>query len=221
VTLAIFDLDNTLLAGDSDYEWGRFLTDLGVVDGRTYQATNHVFYEQYKTGTLDIHEFCRFAFRPLAEHDLKVLRGWRDRFVAERIAPLILPAGEALLERHRKAGDTLMIITATNSFITEPIAERLGVPHLLATEPEFRDGRFTGELHGVPCFQGGKVIRLENWLKEHGESLEGSWFYSDSHNDIPLLERVDHPVAVDADDTLADHAEARGWPVISLRQPQP
>jgi HAD superfamily hydrolase (TIGR01490 family) len=218
VTLAIFDLDNTLIAGDSDYEWGRFLTDIGVVDAETYQATNRVFYEQYKAGTLDIHEFCRFAFRPLAEHDVETLHGWRNRFLTERIEPLILPAAEALLARHRQAGDTLLIITATNLFITEPIAERLGVHDLLATEPAFRDGRYTGELQGVPCFQGGKVTRLEAWLRGHGENLGGSWFYSDSHNDIPLLERVDNPVAVDPDEALADHAAARDWPIISLRE---
>lgn len=219
MTLAIFDLDNTLIAGDSDYEWGRFLTDIGVVDEKSYQSTNRAFYEQYKAGTMDIREFCRFAFRPLAEHDPQTLSRWRDRFLAERIEPLILPAAEALLERHRRAGDTLLIITATNLFITAPIAERLGVHDLLATEPEFRDGRYTGELHGVPCFQGGKVTRLETWMAHNGETLEGSWFYSDSHNDLPLLERVDNPVAVDPDETLADHAAARDWPIISLREP--
>jgi HAD superfamily hydrolase (TIGR01490 family) len=218
VTLAIFDLDNTLIAGDSDYEWGRFLTDIGVVDEQSYQATNRAFYEQYKSGTLDIREFCRFAFRPLAEHDVGTLRRWRDRFLAERIEPLILPAAETLLQRHREAGDTLLIITATNLFITEPIAKRLGVDALLATEPEFLDGRYTGELYGVPCFQEGKVTRLKAWVEEHGQNLEGSWFYSDSHNDIPLLERVDNPVAVDPDEMLADHAAARDWPIISLRE---
>ena len=218
MTLAIFDLDNTLIAGDSDYEWGRFLTDLGVVDATTYQTTNRAFYEQYKAGTLDIHEFCRFAFKPLAEHNVETLRQWRDRFLAERIEPLILPAAEDLLERHRQAGDTLLIITATNLFITEPIARRLNVHDLLATEPEFRDGRYTGELHGVPCFQGGKVTRLEAWLEQQGADMAGSWFYSDSQNDIPLLERVDNPVAVDPDEALADHAAARDWPIISLRK---
>ncbi|MFW5454169.1 HAD family hydrolase [Thioalkalivibrio sulfidiphilus] len=217
MTLAIFDLDNTLLSGDSDYEWGRFLVELGVVDAETYEAANRAFYEQYKAGTLDIREFCRFAFRPLASHDLATLEGWRSRFLAERVEPLVLPAAEALLARHRDDGDTLMIITATNRFITAPIAERLGVPHLLATEPELRDGRYTGELAGVPCFQEGKVRRLETWLKEHGETLAGSWFYSDSHNDIPLLERVDHPVVVDGDVKLTDHAQEKGWPMISLR----
>ncbi|OOG28776.1 phosphoserine phosphatase [Thioalkalivibrio denitrificans] len=218
MTLAIFDLDNTLIAGDSDYEWGRFLTDIGVVDEASYQATNRAFYEQYKAGTLDIHEFCRFAFKPLAEHDLKTLLEWRDRFLSERIEPLILPAAEELIRGHREAGHTLLIITATNLFITEPIAARLGVDDLLATEPEFRDGRYTGELRGVPCFQDGKVRRLEAWLENNAETMKGSWFYSDSQNDIPLLERVDNPVAVDPDEVLGDHAAARDWPIISLRE---
>ncbi|HSP01328.1 MAG TPA: HAD family hydrolase [Thioalkalivibrio sp.] len=217
MTLAIFDLDNTLLAGDSDYEWGQFLVERGAVDAQTYEAFNRAFYEQYKAGTLDIREFCRFAFRPLASHDLGTLEAWRAQFLQARIEPLILPAAEALLEKHRQAGDTLMIITATNRFITGPIAERLAVPHLLATEPQFRDGRYTGELQGVHCFQDGKVTRLDAWLKDHDETLQDSWFYSDSHNDIPLLERVTHPVAVDADVKLTDHAQQKGWPMISLR----
>lgn len=217
MTLAIFDLDNTLLAGDSDYEWGRFLCDHGIVDRQAYERANRIFYEQYKAGTLDIHEFARFAFQPLTAHPMERLEAWRERFLHERIRPLILPKARELLAEHRRRGHTLMIITATNRFITEPIAAELGVDHLLATEPEQRGGRFTGRIAGIPCFQEGKVQRLEAWLAEHGESLEGSWFYSDSHNDLPLLERVDHPVAVDADVPLTEHAMTKGWPMISLR----
>ena len=217
VSLAIFDLDNTLLAGDSDYEWGQFLVRKGIVDGVAYEQANQAFYEQYKAGTLDIHEFARFAFRPLAAHPLEDLRAWHTEFMREHIRPIILPKSRELLARHREQGHTLMIITATNRFVTEPIATELGVDHLLATDPEFRDGAYTGEIAGIPCFQHGKVQRLEAWLAEHGESLEGSWFYSDSHNDVPLLERVDHPVAVDADVTLTEIARQRGWHQMSLR----
>jgi HAD superfamily hydrolase (TIGR01490 family) len=219
--LAIFDLDHTLLAGDSDYEWGQYLVALGVVEREAYETANQRFYEQYKAGTLDIFEFTRFAFRPLAEHSLDELMRWRAEFMERRILPLVLPPARELIDRHRRAGHTLMIITATNRFVTEPIAAELGVPHLLATEPEMLDGRYTGALAGIPCFREGKVRRLEAWIEEHGgqDALQESWFYSDSHNDQPLLEWVDHPVAVDADVPLTELAGARGWPLISLRFP--
>ena len=217
--LAIFDLDNTLLGDDSDYLWGRFLVEHGVVDADHYERENDRFYREYKAGHLDIYEFLRFSLRPLAEHPMSDLLAWRERFLAEKIDPVILPAGRALLARHRRSGDTLLIITATNAFVTGPIAERLEVAHLIATEPELSEGRYTGRVAGVPSFREGKIARLEDWLDVHGETLEGSSFYSDSHNDIPLLGRVDHPVAVDPDDSLAAHARERGWPVISLRDP--
>jgi HAD superfamily hydrolase (TIGR01490 family) len=219
VRLAIFDLDNTLIAGDSDYEWGRFLADQGIVDGPSYERANREFYEQYKAGTLDIRAFCRFSFRPLAEQPLDRLLGLRENFFRERIEPLVLPAACDLLAEHRRHGHVLMIITATNRFVSEPVAMHFGVDHLLATEPEFRDGRYTGELTGIPCFQHGKVQRLEQWLAEQGHAIEESWFYSDSHNDIPLLEMVDHPVAVDADVPLSNHAAAKDWKQLSLRVP--
>jgi len=217
VSLAIFDLDNTLLAGDSDYEWGQYLVRKGIVDGEAYEQANRAFYEQHKAGTLDIYEFARFAFRPLAANRLEDLLAWRAEFMREQVEPIMLPKARQLLARHREHGDTLMIITATNRFVTEPIAAAFGVEHLLATDPEFRDGRYTGEIDGIPCFQDGKVRRLEAWLAEHGKNLEGSHFYSDSHNDLPLLERVDHPVAVDADVTLTEVAQQRGWRQMSLR----
>ncbi|HSH28467.1 MAG TPA: HAD family hydrolase [Thiohalobacter sp.] len=216
--LALFDLDNTLLGGDSDYLWGRFLVENGIVDADLYEQENHRFYQQYQTGTLDIQAFLAFSLRPLAEHPPEQLYRWREAFVSEMIEPIMLPAACDLLERHRSAGDTLVIITATNRFITAPIAERFGVEHLLATEVEQRDGVYTGRSFDIPCFQDGKVRRLEQWLQANDADLERSWFYSDSHNDLPLLERVTHPVAVDPDDTLRRTALARGWPVISLRE---
>jgi len=218
VALALFDLDNTLLADDSDHLWGEFLVEQGLVDGEAYARENDRFYEDYRHGRLDIHAFLRFSLRPLAEHPLDRLLALRERFIEEKIRPVIPSASRRLLARHAEAGDTRVIITATNAFVTQPIAELLGVDDLIATEPEFVDGRYTGRCAGTPCFREGKVERLEAWLQTTGESLEGSWFYSDSHNDLPLLERVDRPVAVDPDDRLREVATARGWPVISLRE---
>lgn len=217
MALAIFDLDNTLLAGDSDYLWGQFLVDNGIVDRAHYQAANLRFYEDYKNGRLDIAAFLHFALRPLAEHEPETLFCWRERFVDEKIRPLVQPAARDLVERHRAAGHTLLVITATNRFVTEPIVRLFGIEHLIATEPEFVDGRFTGRFTGVPSFHEGKVERLVSWLERRGQDLADSWFYSDSHNDIPLLSRVTHPVAVDPDDALRRTAESRGWPIISLR----
>ncbi|TCT22000.1 HAD family hydrolase [Thiobaca trueperi] len=218
MALAIFDLDNTLLGGDSDYLWGGFLVAEGIVDGDSYARANERFYREYRDGTLDIDEFLRFALRPLRDHPRALLESLRERFVAELIEPIMLPAARDLIESHRAAGDTLLIITATNAFVTAPIAARFGIPHLLATLPaEDDEGNYTGEVASVPTFQQGKVIRLEQWLAEQRLDLTGSRFYSDSHNDLPLLERVDHPVAVDPDPRLRAIAEARGWPVISLR----
>lgn len=220
MALAIFDLDNTLLAGDSDYLWGQFLAQTGAVDRDLYERENRRFFHEYEVGTLDIMEFLRFSLRPLAQHSPEQLQRWRDRFLQQKIDPIILPSATRLVEQHRQAGDTLMIITATNAFVTAPIARRLGIEHLIATDPEMIDGRYTGEVAGIPTFQEGKVTRLRQWLQEHGETLQDSSFYSDSHNDIPLLEQVQKPVAVDPDDKLQAHARSRGWPIISLRQPQ-
>jgi HAD superfamily hydrolase (TIGR01490 family) len=218
--LALFDLDNTLLAGDSDYEWGQFLVDRGVVDRARYEAENAAFYDQYKSGTLDIHEFLGFALRPLAAHTGEELDRWHGQFMAERVRPMIRHGARALVQEHRAAGDLCAIVTATNSFVTAPIARELGVPHLVATEPERANGRFTGRVAGTPCFREGKIVRVEQWLAGLGTRLEEfaqSAFYSDSHNDLPLLERVSRPVAVDPDERLAAEARRRGWPVISLR----
>jgi HAD superfamily hydrolase (TIGR01490 family) len=217
VALAIFDLDNTLLEGDSDYLWGTFLVEQGIVDGEYYERENDRFYQEYREGRLDILEFLRFSLRPLQENSVERLQGLRERFLEEKIDPIILPAARELIRKHREADDTLMIITATNAFVTAPIAQRLGIEHLIATDPEMVDGQYTGEVTGEPSFQEGKVKRLNRWLEERARGLADSSFYSDSHNDIPLLERVAHPVAVDPDDTLASHATERGWPIITLR----
>lgn len=217
MTLAIFDLDNTLLGGDSDYLWGRFLVEQNIVDAAHYERENQRFYEEYQSGQLDIYEFLRFSLRPLSEHDRSTLDSWHRQFMKEKIEPIMLPKARELLQKHRDQGHFLLIITATNRFVTGPIAEKLGVDEILATEPQLQNGRYTGEVEGVPCFQQGKVTRLREWLEKTGYNLNGSWFYSDSHNDLPLLEMVEHPVAVDADDTLREHAELKGWPLLTLR----
>lgn len=221
MSLALFDLDNTLLGGDSDYEWGQFLVDHGLVDSATYALQNRKFYEQYLAGELDIYAFARFAYRPLAENPLPMLLGLRAEFLDERIRPLILPKARELLDHHRSQGHQLVIITSTNRFITEPIAQAFGVEHLIATDPEFRNGHYTGEIAGIPCFQEGKVKRLNGWLVDTGQTLEDSWFYSDSLNDLPLLKCVTHPVAVDPDEQLAARAREQGWRIISLRDTRP
>lgn len=217
MALAIFDLDNTLLADDSDYLWGVYLSELGIVDRAYYESENERFYREYKEGNLDIMEFLRFSLTPLKQNRLEDLHQWRQSFIEQKIAPLILPKATDLIERHRSAGDTLMIITATNAFVTTPIAELLGIDHLIATDPEFVNGQYTGEVSGTPSFREGKVTRLNQWMEKHQATLSGSYFYSDSHNDIPLLQMVDNPFAVDPDETLRAHAEQQGWPVISLR----
>ena len=217
MTLAIFDLDNTLIGGDSDSLWGEFLVEKKIVDGDHYGAENKRFYEEYKAGTLDIFEFLRFSLRPIADNDLETMLALREDFIKQKIVQIMLPKAQALLDAHRDKGHTLLIITATNRFVTEPIAEMLGVEQLLATDPEMIDGKYTGNVAGIPCFQEGKVTRLESWLQNQHESLSESWFYSDSHNDLPLLRKVSTPVAVDADDKLSEVAQANGWQMISLR----
>ena len=216
--LALFDLDNTLLAGDSDFEWAQFLIEQGVLDREVYEARNQIFYDQYKAGTLDIYEFLDFQLKPLSRHSRAQLDNWHADFMARKIIPMIAAGTPALLEKHRD--DVCVIVTATNSFVTAPIAKYLGVPHLIATEPEQIAGEFTGRPDGLPSFKEGKVRRLHEWLAGRGESLADvseSWFYSDSLNDLPLLEVVKNPIAVDPDATLKAVAEGRGWSVISLR----
>ncbi|MBI4206661.1 MAG: HAD family hydrolase [Betaproteobacteria bacterium] len=215
--LVLFDLDNTLLAGDSDFEWAQFLIEQGVLDREVYAARNQAFYDQYQAGTLDIHEFLDFQLKPLSRHPRTVLDAWHREFMARRIMPIIRDSARALVARHRD--DVRVVITATNSFVTGPIAHEFGIENLIATEPEQRGGEFTGNVVGTPCFRDGKVARLEGWLAGQGRALGSfheSLFYSDSLNDLPLLARVTHPVAVDPDDTLRAHAEQHGWPIISL-----
>ena len=215
--LVLFDLDNTLLSGDSDFEWAQFLIEQGVLDREVYESRNQEFYDQYKAGTLDIREFLDFQLKPLSRHPRAVLDAWHREFMSRRILPIVRPAARALVARH--ADDLRILISATNTFVTGPIAAELGIPELIATEPEERDGEFTGGVRGTPCFREGKVERLEAWLAGRGRTLASfaeSWFYSDSLNDLPLLSRVTHPVAVDPDETLREHAERREWPIISL-----
>ncbi len=217
MALAIFDLDNTLLGGDSDYLWSEFLVENNYVDGENHQKMNEFFYQQYLAGTMDIFEFSAFQLKPLADNNIEVLYRWREAYLEQQIAPIILPAAKALIAKHQQAGDTLLILTATNDFITAPIAEQLGVPNLIATEAEMINGQYTGKVAGTPSYQQGKVTRLNDWLSQQKMSLKGSYFYSDSHNDLPLLKLVDHPIAVDPDDTLRQFAQQQGWKVISLR----
>lgn len=217
MSLAIFDLDNTLIRGDSDHGWGEFLIDRGHVDGDAYRALNDQFYAQYQSGNFDIYAYLEFALKPLSQFSPEALQQLHADFMRERIEPIVLPAAEALVQHHREAGHTLMIITATNRFVTGPIAERFGIEYLLASEAEQINGRYTGKSTGTPCFAEGKVERLNQWLSEHNETLDGSYFYSDSANDLPLLERVSHPFAVDPCPRLEKIAIDREWPIISLR----
>jgi HAD superfamily hydrolase (TIGR01490 family) len=218
--LTLFDLDNTLLGGDSDYGWAQFLIEQGVVDAEDYERRNAGFFADYKAGRLDIHAFLAFQLRPLAENEPATLLAWRERFIAERIRPMLLSAGRRLVDERLAAGDLIAIVTATNSFITRPIAALYGISHLVATEPEVVAGRFTGRPHGEPCFQAGKLACLDAWLAGLNRKLSDfaeSWFYSDSHNDLPLLLAVTHPVAIDPDPVLAAEALSRGWPIASWR----
>lgn len=224
MNLALFDLDNTLIAGDSDYEWGQFIVEHGLVDRSAYEARNAQFHQQYIAGTLDIFEFLKFALAPLARRPRAELDSLHAEFMRERIAGMWLPAAQALVDRHRKAGDLCAVVTATNAFVTGPIVRKLGVAHMVATTPEQRDGNFTGEARGTPAFQAGKIERVEHWLESlglHWGSFARSWFYSDSHNDLPLLEKVSNPVAVDPDPILRQHALDAGWPILGLRDPAP
>ena len=217
MALAIFDLDNTLIDGDSDHRWGEFACAEGLVDRGQFGKDNDRFLKDYQAGTLDIDEYLNFALTPIAGMSTKAVAALQHRFLKDWAEAMILPAAEALLEQHRARGDTLLIITATNTVVTQPIAKRLGVTNLIGCDVEVIDGHFTGRPRGIPSFREGKVTRLRQWLKDRRESLAGSTFYSDSHNDLPLLRKVDIPVAVDPDPKLEGTAKACGWRVISLR----
>ena len=217
--LALFDLDNTLLAGDSDFQWAQFLMEEGVIDRDTHQAKNIKFYEDYKKGTLDIFAFLDFQLEPLTRYPRSQLNTWHQHYMERKVFPMMTDKARDLVEKHRASGDLMMVITATNSFVTQPIAEAFGIEHLIGTIPEEIDGEFTGRVIGTPSFKEGKVSRLQQWLAERGQSLADfeSWFYSDSQNDLPLLKMVNHPIAVDPDPVLESYAKEQGWPVISLR----
>lgn len=218
--LVLFDLDNTLLAGDSDHSWGQFLVDKGILDPATQKVRNDVFYADYLAGTLDIDAFLEFQLAPLARHPRHQLDAWHAEFLHDVIRPLITPQARALVREHLDQGALTAVVTATNAFVTAPIVREFGIPHLIATIPAQADGQFTGKVRGTPAFQAGKISRVDAWLESLGlnhDCFAERWFYSDSHNDLPLLKAVSHPVAVDPDDRLRAHASAAGWPVISLR----
>jgi len=220
LNLALFDLDNTILAGDSDYNWSRFLIQEGYLDGAIHAEKNEKFYADYKAGTLDIYAFVEFQFKPLARNPRNILNQLLKKYVEEVIKPMITEKAYDLVRKHHEEGDLLIVITATNSFITKPIAALFGIENLIGTDPEEKEGEFTGKVSGLPSFKEGKVTRLEAWLKNKNLSLadfKKSYFYSDSHNDLPLMQKVTHPVAVDSDDILTEYANSKGWPKISLR----
>ncbi|MCJ8337437.1 MAG: HAD-IB family hydrolase [Pseudomonadales bacterium] len=217
MALAIFDLDNTLINGDSDHAWGEFLCEKGIVDVELYRRANDVFYQQYLNGNMDMQAFLAFALKPLKDHSVVQLQQWHSEFMAQKIQPMMQSKARQKLQQHRSQGDFILIITATNLFVTGPIAAALEVDDIIATAPEMIDGEYTGNYSGTPCFQEGKIVRLKQWLKQNPQQLEGSYFYSDSRNDLPLLELVDYPIAVDADQHLSQVAKQRNWPHISFR----
>ncbi|NOT15478.1 MAG: HAD family hydrolase [Methylotenera sp.] len=218
--LALFDLDNTLLAGDSDYNWSLFLIKQGLLDAKTHHERNEQFYQDYKNGNLNIYKFLEFQLQPLSQHSVEFLNTLHLQYMEQVIRPMMTQKAQDLVNKHKAAGDLCLVITATNSFVTKPIATAYGIEHLIGTDPEMLDGKYTGGVSGVPSFQEGKVTRIKAWLAERGQTLEDfedSYFYSDSHNDLPLMKLVTHPVAVDADATLTAYALQHGWPNVSLR----
>ena len=217
MALALFDLDNTLIAGDSDHAWGEFVVEKGLVDGEHFSATNDKFFADYQQGQLDIYAYLCFALKPLAQFNPRQLNDLHKEFMINKINPIKLAKADQVLEQHRAAGDTVMVITATNSFVTGPIVKSLGIDLLIASDGEIINDHYTGKPSGVPSYKEGKVTRLQQWLEETGHNLEGSYFYSDSHNDLPLLSIVDNPIVVDPDQILRQHALDHGWPILSFR----
>lgn len=220
--LAIFDLDNTLIAGDSDHAWGEFLVDNNIVDKDKYKQANDRFYADYERGELDINAYLKFSLAPLTQFNADQLGKLHQQFMLDKIDPMRLTKAEQLLQQHRAQGDYLLIITSTNRFITQPIADSLKVDHILATEAEIIDGLYTGNIIGTPCYQAGKITRLQQWLTQaesfgFSGDMEGCLFYSDSINDLPLMQQVDNPIAVDPDSALKQHAKDKHWKIISLR----
>ena len=218
MSLAIFDLDNTLIGGDSDYLWGEFLCDEGIIsDRQSFEKKNDYFYQQYELGLLDIYAWAEFSFEILSHYSINELEAFHVKFMAQKIEPIFLEKAQDCINSHKKNGDTVLVITASNTFVTAPIVKRYGINHLIATEPEIVSGRYTGKVSGIPCFKSGKIENLMPWLERNSESLKDSTFYSDSHNDLPLLELVDNPVAVNADKVLTKIAEKKGWKVFNWR----
>ena len=215
MSLAIFDLDKTLIGGDSDFLWGEYMSEIGAVDVDTYQAKNQHFFDLYEQGKLDINEYLEFCLEPLSQQSMETLNAWHQDFMQKKIEPILLPKAQAIVDKHRQKGDTLLVITATNRFVTTPIVKKYGINNLLATEPEIKNNKYTGRVLGEPCFQLGKITHLKRWMKEKNEDLKGSTFYSDSHNDLPMLELVDHPVVVNGDEKLLDIAKKRDWPSLN------
>jgi len=218
MSLAIFDLDNTLIGGDSDYLWGEFLCDEGIIsDRQSFEKKNDYFYQQYELGLLDIYAWAEFSFEILSHYSINELEAFHVKFMAQKIEPIFLEKAQDCINSHKKNGDTVLVITASNTFVTAPIVKRYGINHLIATEPEIVSGRYTGKVSGIPCFKSGKIENLMPWLERNSESLKDSTFYSDSHNDLPLLELVDNPVAVNADKILAKIAQTKGWDILNWR----
>jgi len=220
MNLAIFDLDNTLLDGDSDYNWGLYLVKKGYLDEGEYKEQNQKFFEEYQVGKLDIFAFTEFQFQFLKNNTRKFLNDVRSDYINEIIKPMILKKAVDLVNQHKKAGDRLLIITATNSFITKPIGELFGIHELIGTDPEENEGEFTGKVKGTPSFKEGKVTRLFDWLDEKNLKLadfEKTFFYSDSHNDLALLEVVTNPVVVNGDKILLKKAQEKNWPTLKLK----
>jgi HAD superfamily hydrolase (TIGR01490 family) len=213
MALALFDLDKTLLGGDSDFLWGEFLSEIGAVDKNEYQIRNQQFFDDYGKGQLDIEKYLSFCLEPLAKNSMSQLNEWHQQFMKEKIEPIILEKAQLVVDKHKKKGDRVIVITATNSFVTRPIVKRYGIDELLATEPEIIEGQFSGKIIDAPCFQEGKVTKLKKWLHENNESLMGSYFYSDSFNDLPLLNLVDYPIVVNADKVLTKTALTNAWPL--------
>jgi len=220
VALAIFDLDNTLLRGDSDYLWGMYLIDKGAVDQESHRRENERFYQEYLNGQMDIMAFLRFQLAPLARIPMPELMQMREDYIENYIKPIITPQALDLVDKHRLRGDVLLIITATNDFVTRPIADLFGIDELIATNAELKNNQYTGAVSGTPSYQEGKILRLREWIKKTDYDMQGSWFYSDSHNDLPLLQEVDHPVVVNPDHELAEHARHAGWQVLTLTDPE-
>lgn len=217
MTLALFDLDNTLIAGDSDHAWGEFAVENGLVNAEAYARQNDQFYADYENGTLDVSAYLRFALAPLSAFSMRELDNYHQEFLRTKIAPMQLEKATQLVEKHRELGHRLVVITSTNRFVVGPIVSELGISELICSEPEVMDARYTGNFVEEPCFREGKILKLKRWLSQQNEVLADAWFYSDSFNDLPLLEIVDNPVAVDPDSTLAAYAKDAGWPIMSLR----